>query len=231
MPEQVAAFVPFKVAIDADRAVTARFYRTLDGAAPATLVLGHGAGAGQRSPFMVAFARGLSDRGIAVVTFDFPYMEARKKVPDRNAVLEASWLAVVEAVLQRPEHRGHLVVGGKSMGGRIGSQVAAEPAVGARVDGLVFLGYPLHPPGRPDQRRDAHLPRVGKPMLFVQGERDTFGNASEMRTLIASLAGAELYLVPGGNHSLVPSGRAGDRDRVYASIQDQIATWIRRVIA
>ncbi len=232
MTEQSPRFTSFPVAVDAGRTVTARFHHASGTGAPITLVLAHGAGAGQASRFMVDFARGLADRGIATVTFDFPYIEARRRVPDRNAVLEATWQAILDAVVERPEHRGRrLMVGGKSMGGRIASQVAAEASTSARIDGLVFLGYPLHPPGRPDQRRDAHLPRITSPMLFVQGERDAFGNAAEMQALVERLPGAELYLVAGANHSLeAPKGAGANRERVYSAVQDHIAAWVRKVI-
>ena len=119
------------------------------------------------------------------------------------------------------------------MGGRIASQIAAQTtSLAAGIDALVFLGYPLHPPGRPDQRRDAHLGSIRSPMLFVQGERDTFGNAAEMRELVAGLPGAELYLVEGGNHSLERPGTArADRGTIPAAILDHIAAWIRGLSA
>ena len=134
--------------------------------ATAALVVGHGAGAGQNSPFMVRTAEGLAARGIAAATFDFPYMTARRSVPDRPPVLEQAWR---DAIAQARTELGGLplFIGGKSMGGRIASQVASQGVEG--VSGLVFLGYPLHPPGKPEQRRDAHLPAIAQPMLFVQG--------------------------------------------------------------
>ncbi|HSC26760.1 MAG TPA: alpha/beta family hydrolase [Vicinamibacterales bacterium] len=172
----------------------------------AVLVLGHGAGAGQQSPFMVRFARGMASRGVTAVTFDFPYMPARRKVPDRAPVLEASWRQAIEAT--RAQIGGEpLFIGGKSLGGRIASHVAAQGGVGIR--GLVFLGYPLHPPGKPEQRRDAHLPQIAAPMLFVQGTRDPFGTADEIRALLPSLQRAELHEIAGGDHSLKVSGRPG----------------------
>src|SRR5438270_5580967 len=133
-----------------------------------TAILGHGAGADQNSDFMARFATGLAARGINVVTFNFLYTEQGRRVPDANKALEACFRAVIEAV--RHKRIGRLVIGGKSMGGRIASQVAAASAPG--VEGLVFLGYPLHPPGRADQLRAKHLPDITVPMLFVQGSRD-----------------------------------------------------------
>src|SRR3954470_4971299 len=131
--------------------------------AGAGLVLAHGAGGGQTSAFMVRAARELPARGITVATFDFPYMAAGRGVPDKTPVLEAHWREVIDEARGREEFAGlPLFIGGKSMGGRIASQVTAggpgatgAPEAGAAVAGLVFFGYPLHPPGRPEQRRDA----------------------------------------------------------------------------
>jgi uncharacterized protein len=164
----------------------------------AACVLAHGAGNGQDSPFMVRFATGLAERGVTTATFDFPYMASGRKVPDKPAVLEASWRAAIaraaETFAPLP-----LFIGGKSMGGRIASQVAAQGAPG--LAGLFFLGYPLHPPGAPDKRRDAHLPDIKEPMLFVQGTRDAFGTADEIAALLPSLRDATLHVVDDGDHS------------------------------
>ena len=113
------------------------------------------------------------------------------------------------------------------MGGRIASQVAAQGAQG--VSGLVFLGYPLHPPGKPLQRRDAHLPRIAEPQLFIQGTRDAFGTASEIRELLKSLQRATLHEVEGGDHSFKVSGRGAKPDEVIAAIMDVVAGWIRKI--
>ena len=128
--------------------------------ADATLILAHGAGAGQPSPFIVRFARALAGLGVDIVTFNFLYTEQRRRIPDRAPQLEACYRAAVMRTRSAEPSRATLplFVGGKSMGGRIATQVAAaDPSL--RVSGLVLLGYPLHPPGKPNQRRDAHLPR------------------------------------------------------------------------
>ena len=177
----------------------------------ATLVLGHGAGAGQTSPFMVSFAAGLAVRGLDVITFNFLYVEQGRRAPDRGPRLEACYRAVVgTAYAGCPEVAARpFLIGGKSMGGRIASQIAAAPEPGSTdaapavdVAGLVLLGYPLHPPRRPDRMRDAHLPRVGAPILVVQGSRDSFGTPDELRPVLASLPAARLHVVEGGDHSL-----------------------------
>ena len=185
----------------------------------AALVLAHGAGAGQLSPFMVRFAKGMAARAITTATFDFPYMAARRKVPDRAPVLEAAWR---EALAEARKAFGALptVIGGKSMGGRIASHIAAHGSEG--VDGLVFLGYPLHPPGKPEQPRDAHLPSIRERMLFVQGTRDAFGTSAEIAALLPRLQNATLHEVPGGDHSFKVPGKTDALD----GIMDAVAAWI-----
>ena len=166
---------PFRVDILPYQSVTAMAYPAVwEHRAGVTLILGHGAGAGQTSEFIVNIGTELAARGIEVVTFDFFYREQGRRIPDPNAKLEACYRAVIDAVRQRMKSdRDALTIGGKSMGGRIASQVAAG-GIGD-LAGMVLLGYPLHPPGRPDQLRAAHLSDVKAPMLFVQGSRDAFG--------------------------------------------------------
>jgi uncharacterized protein len=195
--------------------------------AAAALILAHGAGAGQSSPFMVRMVRGLSARRLEVVTFDFPYIAAGRRLPDPAPVLEQAWRAEIDRVRRDP-HLSNLplFIGGKSMGGRLASHVAAQ-GIAPPVAGLVFLGYPLHPPGKPHQRRDAHLPAVREPMLFVQGERDAFGTASEIRELLPRLsAGVTLHVVAGGDHSFkVPARQGRSQATVEAEILDRVAAW------
>ena len=169
--------------------------------AVAALVLAHGAGGGQQSRVMVQAARALAARRITVATFDFAYISEGRKLPDKGPVLEAQWRQVVEMARALPSWSGlPLFIGGKSMGGRIASQVAAQHVDG--IAGLLYLGYPLHPPGKPGQRRDRHLPAIVEPMLFVQGSRDPFGTAAEIRELLPRLnARATLFEVPDGDHS------------------------------
>jgi uncharacterized protein len=186
----------------------------------AALVLAHGAGAGQTSPFMVRFARGMALRSINTATFDFPYTAAGRKVPDRAPVLEQAWREAVEAA--KGEFAGlPLVIGGKSMGGRMASHIAAQGCEG--LDGLVYLGYPLHPPGQPQKRRDTHLPEIKERMLFVQGSRDAFGTSAEIAALLPSLQRAELHEVAGGDHSFKVPGR---KDYALEGIMDAVVAWI-----
>lgn len=250
----------FRIDLADGTTVGARYYPA---ASPedvgARLILAHGAGAPQSHPFMVAFARGLAERGVDVVTFDFPYMEARRRVPDPAPVLERCYLRAIAAVRAGPPGGASgaakgadrrppaLFIGGKSMGGRIASHVAAFHADAAGdLAGLVFLGYPLHPPGRPDRRRDAHLPDIAAPVLFVQGSRDAFGTPDELRPVLDILGSrAELLVVEGGDHSFVVSrtasasaaprrgaGEAGaaSQAELHARVQDGIVAWMRRVM-
>ena len=220
---------PFTVTLPSGDTVGAIAYPAAE-APPAgtTMILAHGAGAPQTHPFMTAFARLLSARGIDVVTFNFLYMERGRRVPDPRARLEACYRAVVAAVRARArDGERRLVVGGKSMGGRIATQVAAADGGEVAVDGLVLLGYPLHPPGRPDKPRTAHLPSVTAPMLFVQGERDAFGTPDELRPVLADCADAELFTVAGADHSLKTRGRDARRpEAVYATVTGQIVDWL-----
>jgi uncharacterized protein len=199
-----------------------------DGRAAASLILAHGAGAGQQSAFIVAFARGIAALGIDVITFDFPYITQKRRIPDRGPVLEACYLAVMEAVRGDIESaRRFLFVGGKSMGGRIATQVAAR----IPVTGLVLLGYPLHPPGRPAVLRAAHLPAIGRPMLFVQGSRDNFGTPSELNPILAELTPPPtLHVVASGDHSLKVSRDPQVQAAVYDDVQRTIVRWIQSVI-
>ena len=181
---------------------------------------------------MVSFAHGLSERGLDVVTFNFLYAEQRRKVPDRMPQLIACYRAVMDVVRAHiPSGRERLFIGGKSMGGRAATHVAADDSALA-IRGIVLLGYPLHPPGRPDQLRDAHLPSIKRPMLFVQGSRDTFGTPSELKPILASLVPLPtLHHIEGGDHSFKIAGRDAKTRQaaVYAEVQDTIVEWIEQL--
>jgi uncharacterized protein len=194
----------------------------------AALILGHGAGAGQDSPFMTEFARALAVLGADIVTFNFLYTEQKRRLPDRAPVLEACYRTVIETVRDRVESARHaLFIGGKSMGGRIATQVAAADA-DLPLAGLVLLGYPLHPPGRPERLRDAHLPAVSRPMLFVQGSRDGFGTPDELAPILGRITPPPtMHEAVGGDHSFKLTGRDPARQAaMYEDIQRAIARWI-----
>ena len=220
-----------KVELTSGETVTALLYAAAKAdRARVTLILGHGAGANQLSGFMRLFAAGLAERGLDVVTFNFLYMEQGRKIPDPGPRLESCCRAVIDAVVNHKKLKGNrLVIGGKSMGGRIASQVAASNA--DDIDGLVFLGYPLHPPGRPDKLRSEHLPKIKAPMLFVQGSRDAFGTKPEIQTLIKKLKlPGELHSIDGGDHSFKVPKSVGPQEQIYTEAMDSIVGWIKETI-
>ena len=226
MPASLAVPESIRVAV-ASGAVTALRYHAATPATPFTLVLGHGAGAPQTSDFMVDFASALAQRGISTVTFNFPYMEEGRRLPDRALILEACFRAVIEAVRARAvAGQSRLVIGGKSLGGRMASHVAAAGLDG--LAGLVFLGYPLHPPGQLEKLRAAHLARIREPMLFVQGERDAFGTREELAPILAPLGpSVRVHVVADGDHSFkVPKRGPVSQPEVFAQVQDEIARWL-----
>jgi predicted alpha/beta-hydrolase family hydrolase len=215
----------FRVAVSPSDYVTAIRYRAASrGSGTPVLILAHGAGADQSSGFMVHVATALAARGVDTVTFNFLYTEQGRRVPDKNDKLESCWRAVIAAVRNG---RRKLVIGGKSMGGRIASQIAAAGEID--IAGLVFLGYPLHPPGHPDKLRSEHLGRIRAPMLFVQGSRDAFGTPDELRAALTDAkADGDLFVVDGGDHSFKVPKRGGmPQDQVYDAVLDEIVRWLR----
>jgi predicted alpha/beta-hydrolase family hydrolase len=222
MPDRLAA-VPGAIEVPGSGAVSSLLVRP-EGAHGA-YVLAHGAGAGMRHAFLESMAALLAARGVATLRYQFPYMEAKKGRTDSPAVAAATVRAAVErAAALLPGLP--LVAGGKSFGGRMTSTAAAEgPLAGVR--GLAFLGFPLHPPGKPGTSRAEHLGRVAVPMLFLQGTRDEFAELSLLEPVVRGLgARATLHLVDGGNHSFgVPksSGRTGAE--VLNELADALSSW------
>lgn len=221
----------WKVDLEEGAQVTALLYQRQKASPNASLILAHGAGAGQRSPFIVAFAHALAARGLDVVTFNFLYSEQGRRLPDRRPALEACYNATIAATRRElPSARQRLFIGGKSMGGRIATHVcAADPDLA--VAGLVLLGYPLHPPGRPAQRRDGHLGDVCRPTLIVQGSRDTFGTPDEFVPVLRSMTPTPtLHVVSGGDHSFkVARAGVAEQTVVHEEIQQTIVEWIECV--
>jgi len=222
--------MPTHLTIDVgiDGQTTGLVYTSQGTPAHATFVLAHGAGAGQQSAFITDFARGLTERGIDVLTFNFLYTEQRRRVPDRTEKLDACYRAAVIAARHHLD-RSAVFIGGKSMGGRIATHLAAadDPdALGIR--GVVALGYPLHPPGKPQQLRAAHLSRIRVPMLIVQGERDPFGTPAELQPVLDAIAGdVTLHVVENGDHSLAPSRQKDRVAAAYVELHQHVADWIR----
>src|SRR5689334_15639387 len=222
------------IQVNDKEAVTALVYQAdKKNQAGMTVVLGHGAGANQTSGFMRMFAKGLAARGLDVMTFNFVYMEQGRSVPDQKPKLEACFRAVIETALkQKKLRKNRLVIGGKSMGGRIASQVMAgeeKESFADDVAGLVFLGYPLHPPGNPAKLRVEHLEHIHKPMLFVQGTRDTLGTPEEIQPYVKNLRpAAKIYAIEGGDHSFRAPKKFGlSPEQIFENAMDEIDRWIR----
>jgi len=191
----------------------------------ACFVFAHGAGAGMTHPFMQAFAEGLCARGIASLRYQFPYMEKGSKRPDPPAIAQATVrAAVTEAAGHCPDLP--LVAGGKSFGGRMSSQAqAAAPLPGVR--GVAFLGFPLHPAGKPSTDRAEHLADIHIPMLFLQGTRDALAETALIEGVVKRLgSSARLHLVDGADHSFHVLARSGRNDpEVMREILDAFADW------
>ena len=190
--------------------------RLCDGPADArwTLLLAHGAGQGMDSDFMTDLARQLGAAGLRVVRFDFPYMqrikaEGRRRPPDRTPVLLDAWRAVIDELVAQGVSRKGLLIGGKSMGGRMASMVAAElESEGTPVRGVVCLGYPFHPPGRPEKLRTEHLEKLKTKTLICQGTRDPFGTDAEVPGYPLSKAIRLMWLAD-GDHGFKPRKASG----------------------
>lgn len=195
-------------------------------------VVAHGAGAGMRHPFLEGVARALVASGGAALRYQFPYMEAGKSRVDSPDVATATVRAAVEAAASRLPGVP-IVAGGKSFGGRMTSEAQARaPLPGVR--GLAFLGFPLHPPGKPGTSRAEHLTRVDIPMLFLQGTRDEFAQLDLLQPLVASLAPrATLVLTEDGDHSFAVRKKVTGRSSAdaFATMCDDLVAWISRVIA
>lgn len=177
-------------------------------------------------PFLVGFVRAMAEHGVATARFNFHYMNAGRRSPDPEPALRAAWEEAFGGV--RSMAAGlPVLVGGKSLGGRIASMCVAD---GMPADGLVFLGYPLHPPGKPERIRDEHLYRIEVPMLFLEGTRDPFAQQALLAAVLDKLgARAELHAVEGGDHSFNVRGSKRDPREVGASLAEVVGPFVRRV--
>ena len=183
-----------------------------------------GAGSNVHDPFGVRACRELTAHGYQTLRFQFPYMEARRRRPDRTPILEATWRAVIA---ETKDDGVKLVVGGRSMGGRIASQVVAQ---GVPVDGLALFAYPLRPPWNPSRSRDEHLPSVGVPTLFCSGTRDSFATPDDLRQAASMVPHSVTHLLEGADHGfavLKSSGRT--RDEIWEEAIGLLLNWIRAI--
>ncbi|HET6267871.1 MAG TPA: alpha/beta family hydrolase [Acidobacteriota bacterium] len=183
-----------------------------------TVILAHGAGASMDTPFMTFFNEAFAKAGYPSFKFNFPYMEAGKKRPDPQPVLVGCYRRAIELV------GGDVVIGGKSMGGRIASYVGNDPTV----QGLLFLGYPLHPPGRPDQLRDQHLYEITKPMFFASGTRDPFAELALLDRVLRKIGKyVTSYSIPDGGHSFeVPKKSGKSAAEIQQAVVDAALKWL-----
>jgi hypothetical protein len=210
--------------IDAGGTVVSARVRAPASPRGALFVFGHGAGGALDDRLLVALDRLLEERGHGVVRFNFAYREAGRRLPDPVPRLETTYRAVIEHARAAIAH-GRLFIGGKSMGGRIATHLAAE---GERVDGVVLLGYPLHPAKRPDKLRDAHLGRIGVPVLFLQGTRDPLCDLALLLRAVQPMGErATVHVVEGGDHSLGVARASGrTKDEVREEIGAAVDAWL-----
>jgi uncharacterized protein len=194
--------------------------------ATATLVVAHGAGAGMDHAFLVGFCRAMGEAGVSTLRFNFPYVERGRRSPDPERVLRETWLAAFEDATGRAGTRP-VLTGGKSLGGRIASMCVAD---GMPAAGLVFLAYPLHPPGKTDRLRAEHLARIEVPMLFLQGTRDPFARPDLLAGVLKGLGDrATLVPIEGGDHSFRVRGERTDDRTIGAALAGEAAPFVRGV--
>ncbi len=200
--------------------------------APSTgIIIAHGAANDMHNDLIVAFAEGLADAGHATLRFNFPYKEKGKKSPDGQATLVHTWKAVYAWLKTNPQAAAHrIIAAGKSMGGRVASQMAAAGELD--VAALIFLGYPLHAPGRTNQLRDDHLYNINVPMLFFEGTKDPLCNLDSLGRVLDRLPGrVTLNTIDGGNHSFkLPASSSRLPADVHRQIVDQSVGWIESLI-
>ena len=221
------------ITIDVDGThVSGVYSRPADAAA--TIVVAHGAGAGMEHPFMSGFTRAMHDLGYATLRFNFPYREAKRRFPDRPPVAIATWRAALAAAAERAggadagagAGAGEPIwASGKSFGGRMASMAVAD---GMPAAGLIYLGYPLHPPGRPEKARDEHLPAITVPMLFLQGRNDPFAIPNEQLDEVVARIGptATLDWIEEANHSFEVKGRKRPAAEIGASLAPRAAAFM-----
>ena len=197
-----------------------------DGDAWATVALAHGAGAGKDHAFMVGMAHALADSGLRVVRFDFPYVTAGRRFPDRPPAAIAAWRSVADAA--RALGDVPFVAAGKSFGGRMATMAVAE---GLPADALVSLGYPLHAPGKPERLRDEHLYGMTTPHRIVQGTNDPFSSGDLLEGVVARIGpSASIDAVEGGGHSFEVAGRKRTPDVVAAELAPRVVEWLRATV-
>ena len=196
------------------------------------VILAHGAANSLAHPLLASVAQGLAEAGYLVMRFNFLYREKGRKAVDRQEVLVRTWQSVYGFLGDHPRYRPKTVVaGGKSLGGRVASQMAAEGILPA--EGMIFLGYPLHPPGKKEKLRDAHLYRINIPMLFFAGTRDSLCDLELLRSVLGRLAVPwQLETIEGADHSFrVPKSAGVTADEIHQSITDKASRWLQATLS
>lgn len=217
----------FAIELEGGEKVSARLRRVAGNPQAPVLALAHGAGNDMHNPFLSHVCERVAEAGVATLKFNFPYKEKGRKAPDPARKLEDTWRAVIAWLLGgAPCRFGAVFIGGKSLGGRMASRVAAQDDPPVR--GLVFLGYPLHPPSKPETLKTDHFPEIRVPSLFIQGTRDTLCDLGLLREALPRL-GAEptLHVVEGGDHSFnVPKRQGVARGKIWDHIAATVSDWI-----
>jgi len=218
------------ITVDERRQVSATLGRPAGGRKPAAgLVLAHGAGNDRNHPLLVLLSRGLTGEGYGVLRFNFPYRESGRKTPDSQPVLERSWKAAFETLRQHVVAGGPVFAAGKSMGGRVASQMAAAGTLSAA--GLILLGYPLHAPGKTDRLRAAHLGKIACPMLFFAGSRDPLCSLPHLLRMLNGLRVPwELEVIDEADHSFhMPAAVNSPPEQIYRRLLRRSTDWLARV--
>lgn len=194
------------------------------------VIVAHGAGNDMNNPLLVSFCEHLASAGYLAVRFNFPYKEHGRKAPDRQPLLEETWQQALQFIKNKAGYSlRKIFVAGKSMGGRVATEMLAKGSLNA--DGIIFLGYPLHPAGDKEKLRDAHLYRISCPMLFFEGTRDTLCDLDILKVVLDRLGSrAELVIIEGGDHSFnVPKKSSLTMQDVYEKISARSIEWIREI--
>jgi predicted alpha/beta-hydrolase family hydrolase len=194
---------------------------------PVGVILAHGAGNDMNHPLLVSLSQGLVKAGYLTLRFNFLYREKGRKGPDRQKILEKTWSSVYRFLRDHPRYRAETIVAaGKSLGGRVAAQMAAERLL--PVTHLIFLGYPLHPPGKKEKLRDSHFNQIETPMLFFAGTRDSLCDLAALNRVLERLSASwELQIIEGGDHSLrLPKSADRTQDQVYQQILQATLKWL-----
>ena len=219
---------PKRLTVSSDLGQSSALWDAAD-SARAAMAVAHGAGAGMEHPFMAGLAKGLMQSGVSCLRFNFPYVEAGRRAPDRPLKLLETWRGALD-LARRCAPDVPLVAGGKSLGGRMASVLAADDGTEFQGAALVFFGYPLHAPGRPEQLRDAHLFAIRVPMLFIQGTQDPFARFDHLEALVGRLgARARLHAVEAADHSFRVRGRKRPDDEIGRELGEVAGAFAQEV--